>query len=149
MANIVKTKEIGRGYKILLTESDKQDDVSSLTRYDVVVLNNNNRPFLTASTGCIGSKSGEYWFDSCDTFLSRLVYLDECREKEYHNMYCYSATSDGDTPKAGYEAEWQSSKARASMIEKWMLDLANRQWGEKDKRGLALCREFDIHEIFI
>lgn len=149
MREAVKTKELGRGYKVVLLQTHKSDGIGDFDLYDVEVQNNSNRTIVATSSGCIGEKSGEFWMKSAVQFMQRLLLLDEAREMAYHNQSCYSKNYiNADEPKDGYEDKWEYEKEKASVIEKWMCD-HSEYFGKKDDRTNLIRAEFDIHEIFV
>lgn len=145
MKNIIKEKELDRGYKVILVQT-QVESVGDFDKYDIV-LNKYNYEIVTLSTGCIGLQSGEYWMDSAIQQMQRVLLLVEDRDMAYHNMMCYSNTYAMNNAKDGYEDKWKYEKEKASMIEKWLLDMSN-YWGKESKIGEAIRHEFDIHEIF-
>lgn len=141
MANeIIKVKELDRGYRVVATRDDEG-------RYGVEVRAGGGNLIATTSTGCTGEKSMEYWMGNTVQFMQRLLLLIDARDMTYHNLLCYSKTLAMDTPKAGYENEWELEKDKASMIEKWLVDHSN-YFGKGSSKGADIREEFDIHEIF-
>ena len=148
MMEIIKEKKLTRGYKVVLLHSHKKEHVGDFDKYDIDVRNSTDRTIVTTSTGCLGLKSGEYWFNSAVKYMQRLLLLVEAREMAYHNQLCYSKTYMIDIPKEEYEDEWNNEKEKANMIEKWLVE-HSEYFGKKDIRGYAIKAEFDINEIFV
>ena len=147
--NIIETKELSRGYRVVLMQTHEAKNLGEFDLYDVDVLDKNGGTVVTTSTGCKGLESGKYWMQSAIQYMQRILLLDEAREMAYHNQSCYSKNYINPVePKDGYEDEWQMEKEKISMIEKWLVDLSE-YFGKKDDRKYQIQVEFDIHEIFV
>lgn len=48
---------------------------------------------------------------------SVLEYLNECKQMADHNRFCYSATYGMDTPKPGYETEFQEAVRDGEIVD--------------------------------
>ena len=142
---IIKAKELGRGYSIVLVEGEPTG-IGSLMGYDII-LRKHNYEVMAISTGCMGLKSGEYWMEVAVQQMQRIMLLVEARDMAYNNVLCYSKTYAMSEAKDGYEDKWKYESEKASMTEKWLVDLSNF-WGEKSEKGEIIRNEFDIHEIF-
>ena len=147
MKEIIKVKELDRGYRVVLIQTHKKDGIGDFDKYDVDVRDKNGCTVVVASSGCIGLKSGEFWMDNAVQFMQRLLLLVEARDMAYYNLLCYSKTYEMSEPKDDCESKWNYEKEKAEIAEKWLLD-HSKYYGEKDSRTNLIRLEFDIHEIF-
>lgn len=145
---IIKTKELSRGYKVVLSQVHEKEHLGDFDKYDVEVQDRNGATIVVLSTGCIGLKSGETWMNSAIQYMQRLLLLVEDRDMAYHNLLCYSTSYLMNTPKEGYEDKWNVEREKATMIEQWLVDLSN-YYGKTNDRGHLIRLEFDIDEIFV
>ena len=147
MLEVVRVADLSRGYKVVLVQTNKSDGIGDFDKYDVDIQDKSGGTVITASSGCVGEKSGYFWMDSAIEYMERLLLLVEARDMAYHNLLCYSKSYSMNEPRNGFDEEWNRERNKAKMIEKWLLDMSNH-WGRGSEKGTLIRVEFDINEIF-
>ena len=145
MNEVVRARDLDRGYKILLVHTHKAESIGDFDLYGVEVQDKTGGTAVVLNSGCIGEKSGYYWLNNGIEYMERLMLLLEARDMAYHNKFCYSKTYAMDTPKDGYEDEWLHECEKAQMIEKWLFDHSN-YFGKNNEKSILIRVEFDIKE---
>lgn len=149
MRDIIKTKELSRGYKVVLVQTQSENEkIGYMSKYDVELQNNNGRVITVMSSECMGEDSGKYWLKEGVKYMQRFLLLTEDRDMAYNNKFCYSKNLLMDTPKEGYEYEWEFESERANMLEEWLVELSN-YWGKRSSKGEDIRREFDVHDYLV
>ena len=146
MMEIVKTKELDKGYKVVMIQTHESAGIGDFDLYDIDVRDKHDGMVYIASTKCYGRKSAEFWMNNAVKFIQRIQLLVEAREMAYHNQLCYSKTYAMDTPKEGYEDKWNAEKDKANMIEQWLCDMS-KYYGDKCDRMHQIRAEWDIREM--
>lgn len=58
--------------------------------------------------------------------MTTIELLEDYLDRERHNVFCYSATYHMDSPKKGYEKEFEEAKERVQLLEQLISDLESR-----------------------
>ncbi|MGN0710161.1 MAG: hypothetical protein ACI4LO_00265 [Anaerovoracaceae bacterium] len=54
--------------------------------------------------------------------MTKLEYLEQQREREYHNFMCYSGNISMTIARPGFEKEWELAKAKCRVVEELIAE---------------------------